>query len=104
MADDLVLKPLTHDNDPAEDTLIDIKSDERQSPDSSVDSKNYNKYGGDGDLEDARSSSGFDFGEMVDSCQTHTDRSISDTSAGYDCPHVLRLEMSPGDIVQGYRN
>ncbi|XP_056090320.1 interferon gamma receptor 1 [Rhinichthys klamathensis goyatoka] len=25
-----------------------------------------------------------------------------DTSSGYDCPHELRLEMSPGDMVKAY--
>ncbi|KAI7810499.1 interferon gamma receptor 1 [Triplophysa rosa] len=106
VASDLRIELVTHD--PAENTmLIEIDPDEQQSSDwqsSSVDSKNYNKYGGDGDLEDARSSSDLDLGETVNSCHTHTSRSISDTSAGYDCPHVLRLEMSPGDEVQGYRN
>ncbi|XP_051559111.1 interferon gamma receptor 1-like [Myxocyprinus asiaticus] len=29
--------------------------------------------------------------------------STSDLSAGYDCPHVLRQEISPGDMVEVYR-
>ncbi|KAA0721883.1 hypothetical protein E1301_Tti017180 [Triplophysa tibetana] len=81
---DLQIEPITHD--PAENImLIEIDPNEQQSWDrqsSSVDSKKYNKYGvGDLEIQDSRSSTG-----------------------GYDCPHVLTLEMSPGDEVQGYRN
>lgn len=109
VASDLRIEPIAHNKDPAEDvTLIDIDLEEQQSSDcqrSSVDSKNYNNYGGEGDLEDAGSSSDLDeMVEMVNSRDFHISKSTSDVSAGYDCPHVLRLEMSPGDDVEGYRN
>ncbi|XP_077102011.1 interferon gamma receptor 1 [Siphateles boraxobius] len=65
-------------------TLIEMSSDESSSSGDkdvgSCDLDNVSPYG-DNDLDEA---------------------DPGDSTIGYDCPHALRLEMSPGDIVKGY--
>ncbi|XP_051559913.1 interferon gamma receptor 1-like [Myxocyprinus asiaticus] len=93
--------PLTYTGDPTEHAalLIEISNQDQSSdwPNSSVSSDHNCKNVRGSELEDV-SSSGFNDLVKPESKMVST----SDLSAGYDCPHVTRQEMSPDDMVEVY--
>nr|XP_055060285.1 interferon gamma receptor 1 isoform X1 [Misgurnus anguillicaudatus] len=93
VARDLQILPVTSDEDPTTQLtkLIEFSDDE---PSEGQSSEHYDKNAEDGDLEDIDTSS----------IDTEAVDSTGGLSSGYDCPHALRLEMSPGDLVEGYRS
>ncbi|XP_065151243.2 interferon gamma receptor 1 isoform X2 [Paramisgurnus dabryanus] len=93
VARDLQILPVTCDKDPTQHTKLIEFSDDEDKPSEGQSSEHYDMNAEDGDLKDIDTSSiDMDAGD-----------STGGLSSGYDCPHALRLEMSPGDLVEGYR-